>query len=267
MQITIAGCGNMGMIYARAFLKYNILTPAGLLLVEKNEQRRDSLRALQAGMVTLPSDPRIGQSDILILSVKPQDFDELATSLRIVLNPETIIISIMAGIPMAYITAQTGHRKIIRAMPNAPAEFGMGLTGYTCSSNLSMTEIHQAENLLAATGRILFFEEEDMLNAVTALSGSGPAYFYYFVKHMIAAGIQMGMSENVASTLVKQTMLGSFHLLNNNDKSADELIRAVASKGGTTEAAVEVFEKGNAGSLIEKGILRAMQRAAELAKR
>ena len=267
MKITIAGCGNMGMIYARAFLKYNILSPSDLLLVEKNEQRRDSLRTLQAGIVTLASDPRIGQSDILILAVKPQDFDELSTDLRIVLNRNTIIISIMAGIPMAYITAQTGHQKIIRAMPNAPAEFGMGLTGYTCSPQLSIPEIHKAENLLTATGRTLFFEEEDMLNAVTALSGSGPAYFYYFVKHMIAAGMKMGMSENVASTLVKQTMLGSFHLLNNNDKSADELIRAVASKGGTTEAALEVFEKEGAGSIIEKGILQAMLRAAELAKR
>lgn len=257
----------MGLIYARAFLKYNIVSKDELLLVEKNETRRDVLHSMQSGVVTLATDPRIGESDILILSVKPQDFDELAIEMKKVMRPKNIIISIMAGIPISYINQVTGFEKIVRAMPNSPAEFGMGLTGYTCSKALSMEELHRAENLLSATGRTLFFEEEEMLNAVTALSGSGPAYFFYFVKHLMEAGVKMGMSENVAATLVKQTMLGSFHLLNNNEKNIDELIAAVASRGGTTEAALRVFEEGRLGETMQKGVLSANERARELAKR
>lgn len=178
MKITIAGCGNMGMIYARAFLKYNIVSKEDLLLVEKNKERRDVLKAMQSGTVTLPDDKSIGESDMIILAVKPQDFDELAVEISKVLSPQNILITIMAGVTISHIADKTGNNKIVRAMPNSPAEFGMGITGYACSPALGIFEIHKAENLLAATGRTIFFEQEEMLNAVTALSGSGPAYFF-----------------------------------------------------------------------------------------
>lgn len=266
MKIGIAGCGNMGMIYARAFLKYNIVYKEDLLLIEKNEQRRDALHTMQSGVVTVPTDKRIRDCEMIILAVKPQDFDELAQELKQVISHNQIIISIMAGMTMRGITGKTGQEKIVRAMPNSPAEFGMGITGYACSKALTVEEIHKAENLLAATGRTIFFENEEMLNAVTALSGSGPAYFFYIVKNMIEAGIKMGMTENVAATLVKQTMIGSFHLINNENKPLDELIKAVASRGGTTEAALKVFEEESVGVNLKKGIVSAMERAAELAK-
>jgi pyrroline-5-carboxylate reductase len=266
MKITIAGCGNMGLIYARAFLKYNIVSKDELLLVEKNEQRRDVLKTMQAGTISISTDPGIGESDLIILAVKPQDFDELASDIKKVIRPEQVIISIMAGMTIQLIANKTGHDKIVRAMPNSPAEFGMGITGYACSSSLSVTEIHKAENLLAATGRTIFFDNEEMLNAVTALSGSGPAYFFYIVKNMIEAGIKMGMTENVASTLVKQTMLGAFHLINNTDKPLDDLIKAVASRGGTTEAALKIFGSEQIGNHLQEGIISARDRARELAK-
>ena len=267
MKITIAGCGNMGMIYARAFLKYNIVSAENMLLVEKSESRRDALRNMREGTITLPGDDAIGASDIIILAVKPQDFDSLADELRKTVKPGNVIVSIMAGITMDYIANRLHTSKIVRAMPNSPAEFGMGITGYACSPSLSISEIHKTENLLAATGRTIFFESEEMLNAVTALSGSGPAYFFYIVKSMIEAGVKMGMTESVAASLVKQTMLGSFHLLNNNEKSPDELIKAVASKGGTTEAALQVFDKSEIALNLQKGILAARDRGKELSRR
>lgn len=266
MKITITGCGNMGLIYARAFLKYNIVSKENLLLVEKNEQRRDVLRNMQTGFVTVASDPKINESDLIILAVKPQDFDELANELRKIPGRNNLLISIMAGVTIKHISQTLGTDKVVRAMPNSAAEYGMGITGYTCSSSLSMEEVHKAENLLATTGRIIFFENEEMLNAVTALSGSGPAYFFYVLKNMIEAGVKMGMSENVAATLVKQTMLGSFHLVNNEGRSLDDLIKAVASKGGTTEAAFKIFEEDKMGECLQKGIIRACERAKELAK-
>lgn len=265
MKISIIGCGNMGMIYARAFIKYNIVTKENLLLAEKNEARKAELLQLSCGKVTVISDPDIAHSDIVIIAVKPQDFIALAADLKKVLQPQNLIISIMAGMKTARIAKALNHTNIIRAMPNSPAELGMGMTAFTAGSSLSVEYIRKAENLLSTTGRTVFFDNEDLLDAVTALSGSGPAYFFYLIKHMIEAGRQIGLEESVAAMLVKQTMLGSFHLINNANKSLDELINAVASKGGTTEAALSVFNEKEIGKNLEKGIAKARDRARELA--
>ncbi len=264
MKITIVGCGNMGLVYARAFLRYNIVKPEDLLLVEKNEMRKEELVQLQIGRVVTPSDPAIGASDIIIIAVKPQDFSELAPLLRKVLSPATIVLTIMAGIKISLLENQLQHKSIVRAMPNSPVEIGMGITGFSANKEVSAEQIRKVENLLATTGRTVFFEKEDMLDAVTALSGSGPAYFFYLVKSMIEAGEEMGMDKAVATLLVKQTMLGAFHLVNNANKSLDELIKTVSSKGGTTEAAFGVFNANGVGENLGKGILAAEKRAKEL---
>jgi pyrroline-5-carboxylate reductase len=266
MKITIAGCGNMGLTYATAFLKNAIVSKENLFLAERKEDRREELKSMQIGRIINVSDKLIEDCDIIILAVKPQDFDELAEELKKVITPKNIIISIMAGITISYISQKLSTKKIVRAMPNSPAELGMGITGYTCDNVLSVDEVRKAANILAATGLTIFFENENMLNAVTALSGSGPAYFFYLVKNMIQAGEKMGMDEHVATALVKQTMLGSFHLINNSNKSLDDLIKAVASKGGTTEAAFTVFKKLQIGDSLQNGIVSACERAKELAK-
>jgi pyrroline-5-carboxylate reductase len=266
MKISIIGCGNMGLIYARAFLKYDIVSKNNLLLAEKNEQRKQELQQLNVGEVTVVNDSKISESDIIIIAVKPQDFLSMAAELKQAIKPENLIISIMAGITINTIQQQLGTKNIVRAMPNSPAEAGMGMTGFSCAENLSIEQIRKAENLLSTTGRCVFFEAEKMLDAVTALSGSGPAYFFYLVKHMIEAGKQMGMEESVATMLVKQTMQGAFYLINNANKPLDELIKAVASKGGTTEAALSVFNEKQVGENLAAGILKAEQRAQELSK-
>lgn len=265
MKITIIGCGNMGLIYARAFLKYNIVSKENLLLTEKSESRKQELLKLNIGEVCVTNDKRISSSNIIILAVKPQDFMELSMDLKQVLKSENIIISIMAGMKLEKIESALNQKNIIRAMPNSPAELGMGMTAFTASKSLSIEQIRKAENLLSTTGRTTFFENENLLDAVTALSGSGPAYFFYIVKEMIEAGKKMGFDEATSSMLVKQTMLGSFHLLNTANKSLDELIKAVASKGGTTEAAFKVFNETHVGENLQNGIIKARDRARELA--
>jgi pyrroline-5-carboxylate reductase len=265
MKITIVGCGNMGLIYARSFIKYNIVSKQDLLLVEKNEARKEELKKLDIGHVVVPDSELISQSDVIILSVKPQDFTELTTSLKKVVNKETIVLSIMAGINISFLQQKLQHQKIVRAMPNSPVEIGMGITAYSLSKEVTISEAHKIENLLATTGRTLYMEDENLLDAVTAISGSGPAYFFYFVQQLIEAGKKMGMDEGTAALLVKQTMLGSFHLINNAGKPLDELIKAVASKGGTTEAALSTFAKHNINVHLQEGLLNAEKRAKELA--
>jgi len=256
----------MGLIFAHELLKYNIVSKENLFLVEKNEERQQQLMKLDVGQVTVTNDSKIADSDIFILAVKPQDFEKVAAEIKSSLQHAKCIISIMAGVKIKRIESLLNNPNIVRAMPNSPAELGMGMTGFTASSSLSVEQVHKAENLLATTGRAVFFEDEDMIDACTAISGSGPAYFFYIIKNMIEAGTKLGLDASTSAILVKQTMLGSFHLMNSTDKSLDELIKAIASKGGTTEAALTSFGETHVGENIQKGLERARDRARELSK-
>jgi pyrroline-5-carboxylate reductase len=264
MKVTIIGCGNMGLVYARAFLRYNIVNAENLLLAEKNETRRDELQQMKIGNVVVTTDKAILNSDLIILAVKPQDFTELAPKIKSLIPEKATVVSIMAGITLSRLATELEHQFVIRAMPNSPVEVGMGMTGFSAHASVSIDQIRNVENLLSTTGRTVFFEDEKMLDAVTALSGSGPAYFYYIVRAMVEAGKEMGMTEAVAATLVKQTMLGSFQLINNAAKPFDELIKTVASKGGTTEAALTAFGEGKLHETIVNGLKCAQKRSSEL---
>ena len=266
MKIAIVGCGNMGMAFAKSFLQYDLVKKDDLLLIEKSTDRSESLKAEKAGVVVDTIGSHVGESDLIILSVKPQDFGSVHEALRAVVQPHQVVLSIMAGISIQQIQEKLGHPLVVRAMPNTPAMLGMGITGFTAAVEVDRANLRQVENLINATGRSIFLEEEAMLDAVTALSGSGPAYFYYVVKAMIEAGKQMGFSDAVSALLVRQTMLGAYHLINTADKSLDDLIQAVASKGGTTEAALREFESGALADTLVAGIKAAQVRATELSK-
>lgn len=264
IKIAIIGCGNMGLTYARSFLQYKLVQKEDLLLIEKNADLKERLAGF--GNVVSEIDERIKKQDTIILAVKPQDSKSVYPELKKYLDPQQLLISIMAGIPLKILEENLGHQNLIRAMPNTPAQLGMGITGFSAGKHTKIQSILKADNLLNATGKTIFLEDESLLDAVTALSGSGPAYFYYIVDAMICAGIQMGLEEPVAALLVKQTMNGAFHLMNNSDQSLQELINAVKSKGGTTEAALNVFSEKNLSEIIQSGLFAAENRAKELSK-
>jgi len=263
-KIAIIGCGNMGLIYANSFLRYKIVTQENLLLVEKNTERQASLSAMNIGKVVTTNNALIAECNIVILAVKPQDFKELAQSLKEVINPTCVVLSIMAGTEISFIQSALNHQFIVRAMPNLPVEISMGMTAFSAANAISHDKIMLVENLLSTTGRTLYLKNEEQLNAVTALSGSGPAYFFYFMKYLIEAGVSLGLDEHVSSILAKQTMLGSFHLINNGQKNLDEYIASVTSKGGTTEAALKTFNENQMGETIIKALQNAENRAKEL---
>ncbi len=267
MKIAIVGCGNMGMAFANAFLKYDLVKTSDFLLVDKSADRLEGLReSFRPGVFTGVIDRQLGDYDLVILSVKPQDFAAVGSALKEVLKPDQVVLSIMAGIATERIRATLDHHRIVRAMPNTPAMLGMGITAYTSTPEVENTLLRKIENLINATGRSVYLEDETMLDAVTALSGSGPAYFFYLVKSMIEAGKKMGFDDSVSALLVKQTMLGSYHLINNAEKSLDELIQTVASKGGTTEAALRRFGEGDIDANLQEGIFAARDRSRELAR-
>ena len=266
MKIAIIGGGNMGSTYAKAFIQSNIVKKESLLIIEKHSEKIEELKR-ELG-VTIQDDlaPNMAEFDIIIVAVKPQDFRVLAATLNTYLNPKQLIISIMAGITIEKITSLLAHGNVIRAMPNTPAQLGYGITGFSAAAGVTDDDINTIKILLETTGKAIFMKDENMLDAVTALSGSGPAYFYYFVKYMIEAGKQMGMDEAIAATLVKQTMLGSFQIMNNSTLSLDEMIRMVASKGGTTEAALKSFDANNVGNHIVEALQAAESRAKDLSQ-
>jgi pyrroline-5-carboxylate reductase len=266
MKVAIIGCGNMGMAFANSFIQYNLVQKADLLLVEKNQERGVQLQEQKSGIVVDTISSKISQADLIILSVKPQDYLAVSFDLKSYIKKSQVVLSIMAGIPIAQIQSSLAHDLVIRAMPNTPALLGMGMTAFAAAEQVGLADIRKVENLINSTGRAVFLEDEKLLDAVTGLSGSGPAYFFYLIKSMIDAGVAMGFDPAMSSLLVKQTMLGSYHLMQTSDKTLDELIQAVASKGGTTEAALRVFQEKFVGEGLQQGIYAARDRAVELAK-
>ena len=267
MKIAVLGAGNMGLSFSKSFLKFELIQPENLHLITRKKEKIQKISKLFPGSkVSCFADVSSIDADLVIIAVKPQDFQYVAENLSFQFEENQMILSIMAGISMEKIQHLLNHKKVVRAMPNSPTVLGMGITGYTSAEGISFADLIQIERFLNSTGRSVYLEDEALLDSVTALSGSGPAYFYYIVAAMIEAGKKMGIDENLSKLFVKQTMLGAYHLINNSEKKLEDLIKDVASKGGTTEAALQSFEENQLTDTLIKGILSAELRSKELNK-
>lgn len=264
MKILILGGGNMGMTYAQSFLKNRIVTPEGMMVLCRTEEKAAELRQHHEGRFF--TDPRacVEAADLLILAVKPQDSPVLFEQIRPLAQPGQVFLSIMAGVKMERIAAALGAEKIVRAMPNLPARIGAGVTAYTSSEAVTRIELAMVQNLLNTTGKTLYVADEPMIDACTAVSGSGPAYVFFFMQAMMDAARQMGFSDSEAELLVAQTFTGAVDLYNQADLSCQDWIARVASKGGTTEAALRVFRENALHAGIVAGADAALGRAREL---
>jgi pyrroline-5-carboxylate reductase len=264
MNILVVGGGNMGKTFAQSFLNAHIIRKNQLHILEKDEEKVNALNELNIGVANCEPGEYISEAEIIILAVKPQDVKALYPVIQPYMRPEQIVLSIMAGIRMSDIKKNLGATRIVRAMPNLPCQVGMGATAYIANNEVPSKDIAFIQLLLETTGLAIQVEKEDQLDAVTAISGSGPAYVYYFMEAMILAGMQMGFSREDSTRLVTQTFLGSVELFLKNNISCEEWIRRVASKGGTTEAALNIFNQHDVKNAIGKGLLRAELRAKEL---
>lgn len=267
MKIAVLGAGNMGLSFSKSFLKYELIKPENLHLITRKPEKIEKIsHEFPGAKISSFQDLKEIDADLVIIAVKPQDFQFVAENISFQFKENQMLLSIMAGIKIEKIQKYFNHQKVVRAMPNSPTLLGMGITGYTAAEGILFADLMQIERFLNSTGRSVYLEDENLLDGVTALSGSGPAYFYYIVDAMIKAGTEMGIEENLAKLFVKQTMLGAYHLINNSDKNLEELIKDVASKGGTTEAALKTFEENDLKKSIRKGILAAERRSKELSE-
>jgi pyrroline-5-carboxylate reductase len=254
----------MGKTYARSFLTSRVITEKDLFILDKNRGQVTALTELSGGNIYDKPGAFISETDILILAVKPQDFAQLAGQIKPFVKPEQLILSIMAGIKIDAIMNTLGVKRVVRCMPNLPAQIGMGMTVFTSSPGIDKKELFTVQNLINTTGKSVYVEDENMIDVATAISGSGPAYVYYFMEAMIRAGVKMGFTLSEAELLVNQTFMGAVHLHNQNELTCNEWIKKVASKGGTTEAAVKVFDQFGLDGKIGAGLVAAYERATEL---
>lgn len=266
MKILILGGGNMGMTYAQSFLRSRIVTADNLMVLCRTYEKANHLSQTYEGRFF--SDPRlcVGEADLLILAVKPQDSARLFGEIRDLVQPDQVYLSIMAGVRMTTISQSLGASKIIRAMPNLPAQIGAGVTAFTSTDPVTRIELVMVQNLLSTTGKTIYVEREEMIDASTAISGSGPAYVYFFMNAMMEAARQMGFSDSEAELLVSQTFTGAVDLYNKADLSCENWISKVASKGGTTEAALRIWRETALHTDIIAGVNAALERARELGK-
>jgi pyrroline-5-carboxylate reductase len=265
MKVLIVGFGNMGSTYARSFLASRYISPQNLYILDKVSQQSAAAGIqVPAAQVHYSPDTYVSEADIIILAVKPQDFTELAAALRPYVQPHQIMLSVMAGVRIATITALTGATKVVRSMPNLPAQVGMGMTVFTTAGQMDQKELFIVQNLINTTGKSLHVEDEAMIDAATAISGSGPAYVFYFMQSMIQAAVKMGFSAAEAELLVQQTFMGAVHLQAKGEHTCADWIARVASRGGTTEAALKVLNERDAQTVITNALESALNRAREL---
>jgi len=264
MKIAFIGGGNMGEAMLAAVLKKKLAAPDGVSVSDISESRREYLKKQYGVDITYDNRTAVKDKDIIVLAVKPQNITEVLSDLKSHLRPAQLVLSIAAGIKIGTISAGLGHKNIVRAMPNTPAQIGFGMSGWTATAAVTAKQKGQAQAVLAAMGEEIFFEDEKNLDMVTAVSGSGPAYFFLFAESLIDAAVNIGLSRSDAEKLVLQTMLGSAQLLLKSGKPPAELRRAVTSKGGTTECALQSFEDGGFARLVTQAVRAAYLRAKEL---
>lgn len=205
----------------------------------------------------------IEKSEVLIIAVKPQSFKELAQSISSDLTGK-IVISIMAGVSIERISAELNVKKVIRVMPNLPLKVGKSLSAFICNKAINQEEKFGIQSLLEVFGEALEVDNEAKIDAITALSGAGPAYFCYLVEALQEAAKKYGFSDEEAKKIIKTTFYGTAELMNKENLEADDLRAKITSKGGTTKAAIEFLEKKEFEKIMIDAVSAARKRAEEL---
>ncbi len=266
-NLAFIGGGNMASAMINGLIEDGT-DPAHILVAEPDESRREQLAA-RFGVRTLNDNEEAArQADIIVLAVKPQALKEVATSLAPALaQNRPLCLSIAAGIRLASLQSWLGATvPVIRVMPNTPAMLGAGASGLYAPPDIGDELRDQAEHIMRATGIAVWLDEESQMDALTAVSGSGPAYFFLFMEAMENSARKLGLEEKTAHLLVLQTALGAARMALESASELAELRNSVTSPGGTTEKALEIFTQGGLTELVDKALSAARDRSIELSE-
>ncbi|MHA6198421.1 pyrroline-5-carboxylate reductase [Pseudomonas wadenswilerensis] len=264
-RIAFIGAGNMAASLIGG-LRAQGLEAAQIRASDPGAEQRAKIHAEHGIDLFENNADAIDGADVVVLSVKPQAMKAVCEALKPSLKPGQLVVSIAAGITCSSMNTWLGAQPIVRCMPNTPALLRQGVSGLYATSDVSAEQRQQAEQLLSAVGIALWLDTEAQLDAVTAVSGSGPAYFFLLIEAMTAAGEKLGLSRETASKLTLQTALGAAHMATSSDVDAAELRRRVTSPNGTTEAAIKSFQADGFEALVEKALGAAAHRSAEMAE-
>jgi len=266
-KISFIGGGNMGRALIGGLLERG--APKDSLRVgEAHEPSRTALTRDFGVLASAENQEAAGGADIVVLAVKPQDAGQVLVALRPMFQSKApLVISIAAGIRIHDLEAWCGPNvPVVRCMPNRPALVGAGATGLFAPPTVQSEHRTAAENILRAVGAVVWVQSEEALDVVTALSGSGPAYFFLLAESMLQAAIELGLSPEAARTLAVETLYGAGRLAHAGDGDLARLRAEVTSKGGTTAAAVHSFETADFRSLVARALAAATERSRELAE-
>jgi len=264
MKILVIGAGNMGLTYSEGMADSLFLNRRKLMIYDVSEEVIGRLSKDNRFDTYLSLEDCASKADIIFIAVKPYHSEELFEQLKSLINQQQIIVSLMAGITIEKITELLGVQKVVRTMPNLPAKVGKGVTSFTESEAVSRVELLMVRNLLDTTGASIHVKNEEYINKSTGISGSGPAYVFYFMQSMLEAAKKMGFSDNDSRVLVSNTFEGAVTLFNDYDLSPKTWMDRVASKGGTTRAALDSMDDNNVKERIKEAAYAAFHRAVEL---
>lgn len=261
MKIGIIGGGNMGLAILSRIAKTN-----KVLISERDSNRAQFLKK-KYRLNVVEISQLVRSSQVIIVAVKPQDMDAVLEDVKFNLKKGTLVISIAAGITTKFLERKLGRGvRVIRTMPNMPAQIGEGITAIAKGKFATSTDVRTAVKIFNHVGETIVVRE-NLIDSVTAVSGSGPAYVFLFAECLLLAARKVGLDEKMAKQLVSSTLKGSVHQMLQLGEEPASLRAKVTSKGGTTHAAIQVFEKHHLRDIFVEALLAAKKRAAELAKR
>ena len=265
-KLGVIGAGNMGEALIRGALKAGVVHRNRIVATRRDAEALLKLQESLGIATTTDNIALLRDCDVIVLGIKPQGFRPLFEKTRHAFRPDHIVISIAAGITTRWIEDAVGlELPVIRVMPNTPALVGEGMSPYCRGRFADESHALLTAELLSSVGKAVFVREE-LMDPITATTGSGPAYVFYLVEKMQAAAEALGLPQHLARALVRQTVLGAAKLLIESHDDPAELRRRVTSPGGTTAAAIDVFEGSGTGGVVERALAAACNRAGELGK-
>ena len=265
MRIAFIGAGNMASSLIGGLLAKG-LDAAQIRASDPGAETRARVSAEHGIELFADNAQAVQDADVIVIAVKPQVMKAVCQDLRAHLEPHQLLISIAAGITCTSLQNWLGNQPLVRCMPNTPALLGKGVSGLFATAAVTAEQRQQAEDLLSAVGIAVWVDTEAQIDAVTAVSGSGPAYFFLLIEAMTDAGVKLGLPREVAKQLAEQTALGAAHMAVGSDVDAAELRRRVTSPAGTTEAAIKSFQADGFAATVEKALSAAAHRSAEMAE-
>ncbi len=262
MKIGFIGCGKMANVLIGSFIDAEMAAPEHIICSDINIELLNNAREIFGVSVTSDNSKVFAEADIIFLATKPQGFADAVSGQSENLRNGHLLVSIMAGITIAKIKA-TLNAPVIRVMPNVACLIGQMAAGFTVGDDVPADQAEYVAKLLNCAGHAIQVEESQ-LDAVTGLSGSGPAFVAYLIQAFIDAGVKDGLDPDVARSLAIQTFVGTAHMLREKDIQPDKLIEMVSSPNGTTVAGRAILESSDVADVISKTVSRAAQRSSEL---